>query len=343
MSYGYPYDPARAPPPHAYYPPAAYPPQPPHGYAPPQSPTGNPPARPHTTAPYPSPSQYAPPPGGYYGVPPPQPNGHPSPPTGPPSTAGSAYPPPTPSSGKSTVNQYENMTPEEIQGVIDHLKNVQINKSSPASKPAAPARGEEQRQHAAPPVPPPINTSMPPPPAPQSAKGPPPQSYPYPFPYPYTPHYRPGPASHGGETSPPSHHNGHAPASIKAPASMPGSFYPEAPAPPQSATAAAPPKTPGPGSGRPEATRKPSEQVSEASFAGGAAPKHAEMAQAWELWGGALVEIAAGREPRPKPRLVSLFRGIAGYMVGFSAPLLYMTQAYVLRRLLYSSRITAVW
>jgi hypothetical protein len=41
------------------------------------------------------------------------------------------------------------------------------------------------------------------------------------------------------------------------------------------------------------------------------------MSQAWEQWGGNLVEISPGREPRPKPKLVALFRGIAGYMVSW--------------------------
>jgi len=52
--------------------------------------------------------------------------------------------------------------------------------------------------------------------------------------------------------------------------------------------------------------------MSEMSF--GSSKSH-DMAHAWELWGGPLVEVAPGREPRPKPKLVALFRGIAAYMV----------------------------
>lgn len=47
---------------------------------------------------------------------------------------------------------------------------------------------------------------------------------------------------------------------------------------------------------------------------------HIDMSQAWEQWGGNLVEISPGREPRPKPKLVALFRGIAGYMIALLEP-----------------------
>lgn len=57
--------------------------------------------------------------------------------------------------------------------------------------------------------------------------------------------------------------------------------------------------------------------MSEMSF--GSSKSH-DMAHAWEQWGGPLVEVAPGREPRPKPKLVALFRGIAAYMIALLEP-----------------------
>ncbi|KAF8252213.1 hypothetical protein K440DRAFT_391523 [Wilcoxina mikolae CBS 423.85] len=323
-SYSYPYgvDPARQ-----YYV-QAHPPPPPgypaNGYPPaPQSPGAAPPARPHTTAPFPSPSQYAPPPGAiYYGVPPPQPNGHP--PNGaPPPPPPAGYPPQAPAPAPAAAapgSPFGDMSPEQIQGMIDQLKSLKVSKSSPApGPPPVPAGGHNGHPSHSPP--PRIDTSMQPPPpgphgVPQSARGhhpTPSQSSQYP-PYPY--YHKP--SSHSGELSPPAPPpQGYTPSQPKPPPGpMPGSFFPE-PAPPHAP--APPPKTPAaaPAPGRPESTRKVSEQTSETSFESG---KSHDLHQAFEQWGGKLVEISQGREPRPKPKLIALFRGIAAYMIALLEP-----------------------
>lgn len=206
------------------------------------------------------------------------------------------------------------MSPEQLQDMINQLNNLKTSKTSPAPAPAAPAPA------AAPDSPPVsrIDTSMPPHfphDVPPSARQPH-MHYAYP---PYGYYSRPGPPSHAGEAPhppapapPPKAAPSPAPpAPSKTPAPMPGSFgAPEAPAPPP------PSKTPAP-LGRPEPARKPSEQASEISYA---SSKSHDMAHAWEQWGGQLVEVAPGREPRPKPKLVSLFKGIAGYMIALLEP-----------------------
>jgi len=313
MSYSY-YgvDPART-----YYIPTQPPPPgyPVNGYPPaPQSPTAAPPARPHTTAPFPSPSQYGPPGAVYYG--PPQQNGHPppAPAAAPPPPSAAGYPPQAPAAPAPPPPPgaaFGDMSPEQLQGMIDQLKNLKMSKSSPApSPPAVPVGHNGHPSHSPPPR---INTSMPPPPpgphgVPQSARGhhpTPSQSAQYP-PYPYSYHK---PASHSGELSPSAPPpQGYAPSQPKAPGPMPGSFFPDQ-APPHAPSA---PKTPAPPQGRPEPARKVSEQTSETSFESG---KSHDLHQAYDQWGGKLVEISQGREPRPKPKLIALFRGIAAYMV----------------------------
>ena len=287
------YDPARQP----YYapPPAGYPGSP-NGYGPPHSPTG-PPPRPHTTAPFPTSSPYGPPPPGqalYYGIPPP--GQEPGPAPGPTASALA----PAQAASATADGAFSNMSPEQLQGMIDTLKNMKEAKSSPAPAPAV--------------LPPRLNTSVAPgPAAPQSAR-PISQNYQYP---PYG--YYGRPSSHSGEVSPPPSAPAYAPGPPpppKAPGPMPGSFYAEAPpAPPPPSKTPAPAPAPAPAAlapaRRPDNARKHSEQASERSFSSDSQ----DMARAWEQWGGPLVEVAPGREPRPKPKLVALFRGIAAYMV----------------------------
>jgi hypothetical protein len=335
-AYAYPYDPRAS-----YYgpPPAGYPGAPPNGYphpsaAAPQSPQSPPPARPHTGASYQSPSQYAPPPAQalYYGMPPPQAGGAPPPGGPPPAAPQNAYAPPTPPStapGPATATsnatatpQFSGISQEQLQQMMAAFASLKAADSKTSSAPpaeSAPAPAPAPAPDS-PPVPR-LDTSMPPfshYEVPPSARGPPvPAHYPYP---PYGYYGRPGPPSHNGDAPAPPPKHAQAPpppappAPSKTPGPMPGAFgIPEAPAPPPSAPPP-PSKTPAPSVGRLENPRKTSAQLSEMSF--GSSKSHdRELNNAWEHWGGQLVEVAPGREPRPKAKLVALFRGIAAYMV----------------------------
>ncbi|KAI5799906.1 hypothetical protein EDC01DRAFT_524299 [Geopyxis carbonaria] len=293
-------------------------------------------------------------PGGYYGGPPPPsagpppsgpPSAHPShgghpgypghppaPAPGPPAPAppnGAPAPAPGPPAPGPAQDPFQNLPPESIQNMIDRLQSLQTKNAEPAPgagqappTPVTVGAGVSPHTHHA--MPPPVG-----PPGPQGRHGgpPPPGHYP---PYGYG-----RPPSPDEERSPPppmhaqhAHHHshGHPPPGYPispggpggkmpmpmTPGGMPGSFYPEAPAPPPAGGKQQLPPAPG----RPEPSRKVSEQASEFSYTSASTQSGRQSVQAlMQPWDGLLVSAPPGHEPKPKPKLKALFRGIAQYMI----------------------------